>query len=969
MNEKINLSSKQKITKNIDNTDKNKRKNFKDNYFYKCCFNCFSSLNKKIKNCFFKCSITSQFIYVFVPLAHIVSFFLIFFHIYIFDSSFEFDYYLSIKNELLKYLITDIGNVNFELNNIEIKGQFDNLENLLFFRLYYEELMSFGLLDGDKIFPNISNLSETFYDVDNKILLSENVNSIFSIPSNLSKIYIDDRNDSLSELAKIYYSFYPIISFETYSINIYVNQTYLIAYEIDDNDNIIGNELYFNFPREKDDFIKNDNFHAYNNFISPLINFTIWNNTNELNESFYTENWFIKQDYNFRKLSNFLSILMNFLHLNINHEGKVNKTCIITMQTSYKFNKGRKLIINLIMFINQNKLKKDQFDYTLFMINNISRSLSHQKYSDNKTFVISQNDIIEIALCSLITHYFHYGLTSNDYNFYRKGIFYDNLDLNYLSEPTRHYSTIKGLNLDIRQFSSFYLFTKLFQKIPFTKNFSEQLNTDTFTFKDKYIIYDICSKYNFNLYKYYLNQNKINCWDRKDNELPYCICIPLYCIKNNEKNFDPDKIEFVVEMILPDKCQNNLKFYKNQIVEKNLNKENRIDSSVKYNFIDTINDQFEDEFIKFSLKKFSLIEGISFVLISIIDNYTTKLILTILINDINKIRDLFIIITTCGLGTLIIIIYILIIVNIYKISKVIYKFKGKFKLFVMKLEKKATNLSNKRDILKTNKEDEITSDNINNPEVLPLLKNEFNENNYLSNLKNNLNDDYNSLIDELFTIYCYYYKIKDIISAKDYKKNQIKTNTSLKIKELMNNNELFRLFCLISLYTPKINLEIHMDFDFYKYSDLMNNFLKSIKKKYLTLDEEQILYSKSIISELLSTEMVGDYGFITNLNFNYYTNINLKSKEKLNSIQKAIFEYIEDNEKKEKKNNLSLLVDSKDNITIKLMKKDKNIILKNIEENFEQDDYLQLKKLESYFNSLLINGFYNHSNRILINKK
>ena len=45
---------------------------------------------------------------------------------------------------------------------------------------------------------------------------------------------------------------------------------------------------------------------------------------------------------------------------------------------------------------------------------------------------------------------------------------------------------------------------------------------------------------------------------------------------------------------------------------------------------------------------------------------------------------------------------------------------------------------------------------------------------------------------------------------------------------------------------------------------------------------------------------------------------------------------------------------------MKFVWKQKNLVMENIELKFEQDDYLQLKKLESYFNNFLINGYYNY---------
>ena len=73
----------------------------------------------------------------------------------------------------------------------------------------------------------------------------------------MSNKYIDSRNDSLSELAKIYYYFYPIIASETNSVNTFINQTFLISYSVDDNNEKEGKELYFNFPRITDEFIIN----------------------------------------------------------------------------------------------------------------------------------------------------------------------------------------------------------------------------------------------------------------------------------------------------------------------------------------------------------------------------------------------------------------------------------------------------------------------------------------------------------------------------------------------------------------------------------------------------------------------------------------------------------------------------------------------------------------------------------------
>ena len=54
---------------------------------------------------------------------------------------------------------------------------------------------------------------------------------------------------------------------------------------------------------------------------------------------------------------------------------------------------------------------------------------------------------------------------------------------------------------------------------------------------------------------------------------------------------------------------------------------------------------------------------------------------------------------------------------------------------------------------------------------------------------------------------------------------------------------------------------------------------------------------------------------------------------------------------------------------IKFVYKNKSLIMKKIEEKFEQDDYLQINKLESNFNSFLINTCSNYLKRIETEKK
>ena len=237
-----------------------------------------------------------------------------------------------------------------------------------------------------------------------------------------------------------------------------------------------------------------------------------------------------------------------------------------------------------------------------------------------------------------------------------------------------------------------------------------------------------------------------------------------------------------------------------------------------------------------------------------------------------------------------------------------------------------------------------------------------NENNYEKNVEEN------ELIDDLYKIYSKFYRLSENKFMEEVERQQ-KNKNLVKIDILNKSNELFHLFVKLAMYIPHFKLDINIDYDFYKDSKLIQNFLKCVSKKNNTNeDKEQILYTKSILKELLSTELINDYGFITNLNFNYMTNINLNvKKEEKNYIQDAIFKKVEEMAKNNSDDNIydKNIKDDFNIENIKIVFKNKNLVMKKIEEKFEQDDYLNLSKLESYFNETLINSFYNYTKKII----
>ena len=522
----------------------------------------------------------------------------------------------------------------------------------------------------------------------------------------------------------------------------------------------------------------------------------------------------------------------------------------------------------------------------------------------------------------------------------------------------------------MRYFSSFYLFTKLFEKSFYTKEYMDTDHIYYYIFNSSEQINNICSKFDFKIYIGSLKTNGINCFNDKNLlyysreniktlfseglTLPYCICLPLYCIKNLENDYDLDNIEIVDEIILPEKCQNNLLYYLNDNENENEVITTKDTKDINFKIYESLNEQLESQFISFSNEKMKLIGGINFVKISIIDNDSMKNILVEFVENLNKISTGVMSIIIIGIILVLILISILLLLYINSISNTIYEYKNKAYNFLKKL----TN-SNEKNELNNKKDDNTILDNKNNYETFPLLYDE---------LKNENNIEENELIEDLYKIYYKFYNIQEN-NNQEILENKQRNKTLVKINILNKNNELFKLFIKLSLHMQKLKLNINIDYDFYKDSKLINNLMKTITKKSNTIDDkEQLLYTNSILKELLSTELINDYGFVTNLNFNYITNINLNTKnKKKNYIQSAIFKKIDELIKQQKfedthKNNKydGFFIEN-----IKIVFKNKNLIMKKIEEKFEQDDYLNLSKLESFFNSSLLNSFYDYIKKII----
>ena len=969
-------------SENNNPNSKIKKKNKKEFVFTKCCIDFCRKISLKRKNCYSKCPIIFQFFFIIFPISIIFYSFGMYTHMILFYKKFKLDYFTLIKDGYLKNLITDIDDIRFDLRLNEIKTHFDDKGNDLFFKFYLEELISLGLLDDDKvkIFPNISNITSTAYKF---LEENENNNSIYSISSNISKQYIDERNDSFSELAKIYFHFFPLLSLDDIKSDSHINQTYLIAYEVDNDKNIVGNEFYFNFPRLIRENLNDNIFSPGSNLKSPKI--CKEKQTYELkNNTYYEGNFFTIQDYEFRKASsednnNEISIW----HLNDISKGNISKSFIESFQMYFN-KKEKNYIINIIYYNPQEKIVKNYFDYTVLFLDKRSNSDYCIKYSDNSSFVISKNDISELVLSTLPNDYFHFGIKSIDYNFYRHGIFFDSFEINHLSESTEYYSTLKGFNYDLRFFSSFFLYSKLFEKTSFKTSFSKTNNIKIFHFDDKDTIKDICSKYDFNLYKTYLKNNDLDCLDEsnlyyydymsEEDEtvmelvsLPLCICLPLYCIQDVKDIFDKSTFLFVEKLSLPEKCQNKLIFYDN--IKKNT-EDNEINVNIINDSDNLISVLLENQHTKFGIKNFGLYNDLIYEIICIFDNKSLKIILYYFIVEMDKLTRIFSYLSMIKFVLIFIISYIFLLLGTKKISNIVYGYKEKLFQFIVNYEKNVVINYQNNDNSENNKYDEFLLGS-KKEDIIPYIKYEDLISEEINKNKKSINFYENGLINDLFLIYCDYKRTSEekIFNSKFVFKNKSKAIYEI----LTDSNELIKIFCVMSIHIPKFISNVNFNYDFYKDIKLSNNYLKLMRRLSYNKYKEELISTKSIIYEFLSTEMVTDYGLITNINFKYLTTNNLDSKDKNNCVQNGVFNLINknriiNNELNEKDLNINKTNHDND-FNTKLIVKNINYIMQRIEEKFDQDDYLKLNKLESSFNFFLIDTCYNYLKRIDLEKK
>jgi hypothetical protein len=319
-------------------------------------------------------------------------------------------------------------------------------------------------------------------------------------------------------------------------------------------------------------------------------------------------------------------------------------------------------------------------------------------------------------------------------------------------------------------------------------------------------------------------------------------------------------------------------------------------------------------------------------------------------------KAFFLLIILIGFFVVFLVVDIIFIINIKKVINIILNYQKLYFSFISEKVDENTKITGK------NNNKKISNGSL-EKFGLPTKKKAFDDSIHDIYNKKSLFLNENPLITEIFKMFCKYYKINSFQLNRIINNNLNDENKMNENKQIFDcENELFYFLRIISLYIPKFKLNVSMNYNFYINSKLNKNYLKSITKNQMD-NKQQIMLTQSVIYELLSTENTFECGLITNLNFNYITNIDLNSR-KDNCIRYSLFNFAEEELNKENKYYL-IDEDNNNKKDIKIIWKEKNKMLEEFENSFENDDYLKKDRLIYYFDSFIVNIYYKYLKKII----
>ena len=949
---KQNSNNNQEQERSITSIKKEKKTFFLFQYFKNICIAFYKCLKNKKNSILLYLNFPTEIVIFLFPILSISFTLSILFHHYFYGTILFKDYNSEFKIEVLDTIINKENEMEIKMASDRVYYEFeDKISNIIFTKVYLKEMIRHHIL-SNKTILNISKL--IYSDLDN-------IQFRYSIEEEQIIKYLDNdtiSSNNLNELAKIYYLFFPYIISESKSYNNIIRDSFLITYEFNDSLNVVD-KFFFNFPSKKKILGRSSNFNVNNIYTEPYIieenNLTL---TKEENEDFYRINWFYEKDLEFRKNINKKKSKLSIENYNSIIESSLSQYHFLIIQYYFEYN-NKKFITNNIVSFEQSNAKFNHFDYFIFTMENDETNSKIKQFSDNRTYTISGSKINSLSQSEIYSMYFKLGMKRLNSSFFLDGINYDTFDIEQFNNLNEYYDIIETFKADVSVFSSFFFFGKFLQNI---KNIQNNENLLISGFTNKTLINEICGYFNYSAFFefFYKFKNHINCLSQnemyyykethnikineKDNltfqrDFPHCNCVPLYCLNYQElKNLNDDdflKLKLnidnnpekyiVTNLSLPKKCY--LKFYGYEQINKS-----NIDSY-------SLNKYLHGDYYNISY-----ISDFTLFLLNVVDNGFYESLINFFKNKLNQklnkyylFFDLFV-----TFNMFLFIIYLFKILR--KFSLIIHEFKNKHEAFMFNMEIIKKNEDYSPNINEIEEEDKLSIQNItsfNNNDIKdssenhPLISS-FNEN------KNEVNNLDNTLLDEVFIIFCKYFNLDPEQVNLNLEKNEKGSKLKAKIELMKEKNELWDLLVHLSQDAPKFRLNLSLDINLYQNTKLNKNFLKGICKIKGT-EKRQIYLTQNVLYELLSTERVSDYGLVLNLHFNYIDN----SKKNMNdAIKKTMFEDA----------NIS---------KVKLICKKREEIIDEFEKGFEGDDFLKLDKLESTFNFFLINVYHKYITQII----
>lgn len=955
---------------NINNNNTNKQRKEKkklSTMLKNCCLRCSNGTKRKCINYYRSMKIRTQLLTFFIFGFTIICVLSAIIHVLCYQNIFAYDFYTGEKEKFIDETLNKLTEQLIKLSNYEITSKFqDKVSNQLFFKIYLTELINKNLLLNNSI-SNISDYSESLYKDLNKASIN------YTIPKESAAAFIDTSESKnspyLNQLKKIFWYFIPLMLQENEVMNNRINSAYLIAYQYNSTYQVVSNmsHIYFNYPIETLDNFNYENFYTNNPKIDPNITLTNISKTakKETNGSKLSpsDNWFENIDVLFRK-NDSISSQMSFINLSLFRKENIISNIIQVNQM--KFNKYN-LSINIFFRYDREAQLTNGIDYSVFAISNLTNSLVEEqsfRFSDNKTYVISQNAIASISIGEEFNNFFIYGMKEKNSNYFINGKNFDIFNLDFLAKPEDNYIIQTFFTENVRIFSSLFLYTKFMQNENYSTLASSlkqnQLdNTLLLTSTSNKTIKEICDSFNFFKYRddiekytaiqsfscfskdqlYYYQYPNFKQSSEKHNssffEYPKCQCIPFYCLNNikkfkNMKNTTNKKLDLSDKVTIPSKCSLSLESY--YTPQSGVKGRYLYEQHYKYLYYTWVPLDYTPEF--------SLLISLE------VDNGNNKKILDDFKKEIYKKIKTTCIIHVSLFVIVIIVVTILLAIRLTRFTNIINQYMEKHQAFLFNIEGKDKNSGSEE------KDDENKGDQDESQDEGDSLLNDNmqkmpfdNENNELLDLnkkkkKEHIYND-NTLIDDLFNIYCNYYNYDpDKILLQNENKNLKEKNNKLEM--MKKQNDLFDILSSLSQNAPKFKFNLTLDYNLYYSSKLNMRYLKGLSK-FPNVDKKQLILTQSILFELLSTENVSDYGLVINLRFNYVDNIKFNQND---CIKKVLFQNYPPN-------------------NFKLIGKKKDELCEFFEKNAETDDVFGAGVFESSFNFFLINVYYKYYSQIL----